>query len=1142
GHVPEGSRGKIGVFTGAKTNTYLINLFSNQEFFQSLDTFQIALGNDLACMATRVAYKFDLRGPSYSLHTACSTSLIAVHLACQSLLLGECDMALAGGASINVPQHRGYFYQKGGILSPDGRCRTFDAGAQGSNFGNGVGAVVLKRLEDALADGDHISAVIRGSATNNDGARKASFTAPGVEGQTNVLLEAMACAGVTPETISYVEAHGTATDLGDAIEILALNEAFRSAGMEAGGRCALGSVKTNLGHLETAAGVAGLIKTALALEHRQMPPTLHFERPNPKINFADGPFYVNTHLADWERGATPRRAGVSSFGIGSANAHVVLEEAPPQSESGPSRPWQLLLLSARSEAALGAATANLAAHLQGEALPDERRLADVAYTLQAGRKHFASRRAAVCGAGADADAARAALESSAAYTQPEGVAVRQVAFLFPGLGDHYPRMGWELYQTEPTFRDHVDRGAQLLQTHLGFDIRGVLYPPDGAEGAAKPDLRRMLGRASSRDDEASRRLDRTHFIQPATFVVEYALARLWMEWGIRPQALMGYSIGEYVAACLSGVLTFEDALALVARRALMIEELPEGAMLAVPLGEAEVAPFLQNDALSLAAVNGPSTCVLSGGVAAIEAVEREMRERQIPARRLQTTHAFHSKMTEVLAGRLTELVKTFKLGAPQIPYISNVTGTWITPEEATDPSYWARHMSGAVRFSEGVTELAQGPGRVLLEVGPGQGLTSFVKQHPACDAETARLSFATLPGAYHNRPESAFVLETLGKLWLTGQQVDWAAFYARETRRRVPLPTYPFERQRYWVDAPNAQLAKQPRRVTLDKNEEIADWLYQPAWKPTAGTPAEPPHEGPSRWLVFGDTRGLGAGLAEQLRRDGHDVLTATAGAEFAQTGEREFSLDPRRPEHYVSLLSAVNGGGGPVENIVHLWSLSPDAAALDEDSFRQSQDLGFYSLLFLAQALGRQALTSQVRVEVVTREAQRITGREALRPENATLVGPARVIPQEFPKVACRYIDVMLPEPGREDEDELMSLGRQLVSEFQTENDGRLVAYRDGLRWVQDFEPARVEGEGQAARLRDEGVYLITGGTGGLGLALAEHLARKHRARLVLTGRAALPEREGWAGWLESRPADDPLSEKIRAVMRLEELGAEVM
>lgn len=1126
GHLPESYRGKIGVFTGAKTNTYLFNLFRNPEFFQSLDTFQIALGNDLACMSTRVAYKFDLRGPSYSLHTACSTSLIAVHLACQSLLLNECDTALAGGAAINVPQHRGYFYQKGGILSPDGSCRTFDAGAQGSNFGNGVGAVVLKRLEDAIADGDHISAVIRGSASNNDGAQKASYTAPGVEGQTDVLLEAMACAGVAPDTISYIETHGTATDLGDAIEILALTEAFREA---SGYRCALGSVKTNIGHLETAAGIAGLIKTALALQHRQIPPTLHFEKPNPKINFADSSFYVNTKLTDWETGPTPRRAGVSSFGIGSANAHVILEEAPPRKASGLSRPWQLLLLSARSETALDAVTANLVAHLREQ---PKTNLPDIAYTLATGRKKFLSRRAAVCSAQGDVDSVQTALEAAAAFTQPEGVATPPISFLFPGLGDHYPRMGWDLYQTEPIVREHIDRGAQLLQPRLGFDIRDVLYKED-----SKPDLRRLLRRDQSPPDETQRRLDQTHFIQPVTFLVEYALAQLWMRWGVQPQSMMGYSIGEYVAACLAGVLSFEDALSLVAARALMIEELPAGAMLAISLSEAEVVPFLQNDLLSLAAVNGPATCVLSGTLAAVEALEYELRERQVVSRRLHTTHAFHSKMTEVLAGRLTELVKTFKLNPPQIPYISNLTGTWIAPEEATDPGYWARHMSGTVRFSEGVTDLVQGQKRVLLEVGPGQGLTAFVKQHPDCDDETARLSFATLPGAYHNRPESAFVLETLGKLWMVGQNVDWSAFYANEERRRVPLPTYPFERQRYWVDLPNTQLVTEPRRVTLDKQEDIADWLYIPAWKPLSesqlDSQTETPPRSQSRWLIFNDELGLGTSVAAQLRRDGHDVCTVIAGEEFARSGDCEFVINPHRADDYKSLLSAINESGR-VENIVHLWSVSSSAAHLDVDSFQQTQALGFYSLLFLAQALGSHALSEELRLEVITHEAQRVTGREVVRPENATLVGPARVIPQEFPKVACRCIDVVMT--GSEVED----VAQQLVSEFQLEHDGRLVAYREGHRWVQDFEPAQLDSEQQ--RLKEHGVYLITGGTGGLGLTLAEHLAQKLKARLVLTGRAALPEREEWPTWLEAHATDDPLSTKIRAVMRMEEFGAEVM
>ncbi|HEX2223505.1 MAG TPA: type I polyketide synthase, partial [Thermoanaerobaculia bacterium] len=581
----------VGVFTGAKTNTYLLNLVADRERLRRFDNLQLALGSDLACMATRVSYKLDLRGPSYALHTACSTSLVAVHLACQSLLMDECRMAVAGGAAVNVPQKKGYLYQPGGILSPDGSCRTFDAGAQGSNFGNGVGAVVLKRLEDALADGDHIYAVIKGSAANNDGARKASYTAPGVEGQTAVILEALAAAGVEAETVSYIEAHGTATDLGDSIEMLALTEAYR-ASTDKVGYCAIGSVKTNVGHLETAAGIAGLIKTALALEREHLPASLHFEKPNPKIDFASSPFYVAAEACEWKReDGAPRRAGLSSFGIGSTNIHLILEEAPLREPTSPSRPWQLLLLSARSEAALEAATRNLAEHL--EANP-EVKLADAAYTLQVGRRWFPYRRAVVCreadGLGGAAAALRA-LDPESSFTHLEEGPGRSVAFLFPGLGDQTLRMGLGLYRTEPTFRRHVDRCCELLQPHLGLDLREVLYP-EGTEGEDTPqgggpagglDLRRMLGRSApaAADDPAApaiTRLQETALSQPAVFVFEYALARLWLDWGVKPQAMIGYSLGEYVAACLGGVFPLEKALELVAKRARLIQELPPGAM------------------------------------------------------------------------------------------------------------------------------------------------------------------------------------------------------------------------------------------------------------------------------------------------------------------------------------------------------------------------------------------------------------------------------------------------------------------------------------------------------------------------------------------------------------------------------------
>ncbi len=1150
GHIPETYPGKIGVFAGAKTNTYLFNIVTNREVFESLDHFQIALGNDLGCIATRVAYKFDLRGPSYAIHTACSTSLIAVHLACQSLLLGECDMALAGGAAINVPQRRGYFYQKGGILSPDGHCRTFDADAQGSNFGNGVGAVLIKRLEDALSHGDHIYAIIRGSASNNDGARKASYTAPGVDGQASVLLEAMACAGVEPDTISYIEAHGTATDLGDAIEMLALTEAFRNGGA-AKGSCAIGSVKTNLGHLETAAGVAGLIKTALALEHSQIPPSLHFKQPNPKINFEDSPFYVNTRLTDWKRGDAPRRAGVSSFGLGSANAHVILEEPPPVPASGPSRPWQLMVLSARSESALDAATGNLLEHLEEQPVLDAPHLADVAYTLAVGRKSFASRRVVVCRSDADAAALRESFNPSRALTQSEELANRRIAFLFPGLGDHYPAMGAGLYRTEPTFKEFIDKGAEIIRHHLKFDFRDALYSSqlraasDASPDVRKLDFRKMIGRDSQKEDESLRQLNQTYFIQPVTFAVEYALARLWMAWGVTPRAMIGYSLGEYVAACLAGVFSFEDALALVSARARLIQDLPEGAMLAVPLSESEVIGVMNDHGLSLSAVNGPAMCVVSGPLPAVEAAERELAGRAIIARRLQTSHAFHSSMTQALAEPLTEFAKTIRLQAPQIPYISNVTGTWIRDEEATDPAYWAKHMSGTVRFSEGIEELFREKDRLFLEVGPGQGLTSFVKQHPQCDAETARFAFASLPGAYDQRPEPAFLLETLGKLWLVGQAINWKEFYNGQARHRVPLPTYPFERQRYWFDPPAAQAAPLTQRVTLDKQADVSDWFYEPTWKPS-GAAAQRTELPRSRWLVFSDDYGIGPAVIERLQGEGLDVVAVRAANAFAKHGEREFSINPKAPEDYTKLLSEANAGENKIATILHLWSVSSRDRINDADSFEQCQDLGFYSLLFLAQAAGRQLFSQALRVEVVTNGVLRVTGREPLHPEKATILGPLRVIPQEFPRIGCRCIDISLPESEQGPTQEgagFRSLIDHLINEFKTEPDNLLVAYRDETRWVEDFLRMPPASNAEASKgLRENGVYLITGGFGGLGRVLAEHLARTARARLILVGRTGLPDRDQWAALLEKEQGEDSTREKIRWVQRLEELGAEVL
>ncbi len=604
--------GPVGVFASLGFSRYLGQILANGDP-AAVGGLQLLLGNDKDFLATRVSYKLDLAGPSMTVQTACSSSLVAVHLACQNLRLGACDMALAGGVSIALPQGSGYLYEEGGIASPDGFCRAFDAEARGTVGGSGIGIVVLKRLEDALADGDTIHAVLLGSAVNNDGGTaKAGYTAPSVAGQAAVIAAALAAAGVSPESVGYVEAHGSGTPLGDPIEVAALNQVF-GRGTRRAGSSLLGSVKTNVGHLDAAAGVTGLIKTALALEHRQIPPSLHFTAPNPAIDFAAGPFRVAERLTDWNADGGPRRAGVSAFGIGGTNVHAVLEEAPPAAPSSSSRPWQVLLLSARTPAALERMTDRLADRLEAD--PDLS-LADAAYTLRVGRRPFAHRRAVLAATREDAVTALRERDPRRVWTsaaRETAAGRRSVAFLLPGVGDQYPGLARDLYVEELVFRQEIDRCAELLVPHLGLDLREALFATEETEESApaKSDLRALLGRGGRRESAARVLLRETRIAQPAMFALGYALARLWMSWGAQPAALLGYSLGEYTAACLAGVMELPDALALVARRARLIGELAPGALLAVPLTEEETRARLIPE-LSLAAVNAPAVSVVSG--------------------------------------------------------------------------------------------------------------------------------------------------------------------------------------------------------------------------------------------------------------------------------------------------------------------------------------------------------------------------------------------------------------------------------------------------------------------------------------------------------------------------------------------------
>jgi amino acid adenylation domain-containing protein len=789
GYDPQNVPGRAGVYAGATLSTYLLFHLIGNPRTAGADPLQVVLGNASDALATRISYKLNLRGPSHSLQCACSTSLVAVHTACQSLLNEECDLALAGGVSIQADAGLGYRYVPGSVVSPDGHCRAFDAAAQGSIFGSGVGLVVLKRLEDALADRDTIRAVILGSAVTNDGSLKVGFTAPGVEGQAAAISEALAVAGVDPETIAYIEAHGTGTALGDPIEIQAVTRAFRQY-TDRRGFCAIGSVKSNLGHLDVAAGVTGLIKTVLALEHGELPPSLHFERPSPRIDFASSPVYVNASLSPWPEGPKggdqTRRAGVNSFGLGGTNAHIVLEAAPAPQPAVRTRPWQLLTLSARTPEALAAADERLAEHLAGHPDLD---LADAAYTLAAGRRAFDVRQALVCRDPGDAAACLTAGDPVRLLTTP-GTAGRwpesgrPVAFVFPGQGAQHVGMGRDLYESEPAFRDEIDRAAAHLLPLLGLDLRDVLYPAAGGEA------------------EAARQLARTAVAQPALLLVEVALARLLGSWGVRPRAMLGHSLGEYAAAVLAGVFTLEAALELVAERGRLIEQVvggDAGTMLAVPLTEAEIAPFLGGE-VHLAALNAPSLVSVAGPAAAVAELASRLAAEGVVAMPLQVAFAGHSPQTEPAVAPFQARVAAVGPRAPEIPFVSSSSGTWIEAGEATDPGYWARHLRQPVRFSDGVETLRAGePGMTFLEVGPGAGLAPLIRWHLASPGE--RPVVAAMRQPKDTSSDLATLLGAVGRLWVSGARIDWQGLYAGQGRRRVPLPAYPFERRRHWIEA-----------------------------------------------------------------------------------------------------------------------------------------------------------------------------------------------------------------------------------------------------------------------------------------------------------------------------------------------------
>ncbi|MBV9789524.1 MAG: type I polyketide synthase, partial [Chloroflexi bacterium] len=815
---------RTGVFIGIIAGQY-DQLQASRGDASYMDDPYFSLGSSSSVASGRIAFLLDLQGPNMAIDTACSSSLVALHMACQSLRSGESTMALVGGVNaITLPETM-VNACKMRMLAADGVCKTFDARADGFVAGEGCGMIVLKRLSDATRDGDPILAIVRGSAVNEDG-RSTNLTAPNGLSQQAVLRQALADARVDPATIGYVEAHGSGTALGDPIEVEALGTVYGQA-RPADQPLPIGAVKTNIGHLAAAAGIAGLIKTVLMLQQGQIPPTLNLIEPNPYIAWDEVRIVVPTALTDWPA-QSPRRAGVSAFGWAGTNAHVILEAAPelPARSAATKPSWQLLPLATKTPLALDRLSERLATFLREHPTLD---LADVAATLQSGRSSFSQRRAVIC---RDREDALAVLEQRDATRIADGSprVAANVALMFPGMGDNYLGMGADLYGHEPLFRAHVDRCCELLMPLLGRDLRDLLYPqrhqPESAATPAQPpklDLRQMLGRAGN--DQPPHELQRTIWAHPALFVIEYALAQLLLSWGLKPQALIGYSLGEYVAACLADVFSLEDALKLVAVRARMIDELPSGAMLAVVLPEDQLKPLLDPE-LSIAAINGPALTVAAGPHAAIERLEQRLNEQGISSRRLATTHAFHSAMMERLQAPLHDLLSGIQLHPPTIPYLSNVSGTWITPAQATDPAYWSRHLCSPVRFSDGLAALHQAGSNILLEVGPGQSLSSIAAQQGITDQTIC----PSLPAAYDGRSDRERLLYAVGQLWTSGVTIDWAKLQAGQSARRVALPTYPFEHQHYWIDSVAPIRPKTAPQIRAGK-QALKDWFYAPVWQ-----------------------------------------------------------------------------------------------------------------------------------------------------------------------------------------------------------------------------------------------------------------------------------------------------------------------
>jgi acyl transferase domain-containing protein/acyl carrier protein len=1062
GYCPDNHQGRVGVFGGSSMNTYMLNnLVSLIRNIESVESLQISIGNDKDSLTTEVAYRLNLKGPAVTIQSSSSTSLTAVHYACQSLLNYESDMALAGGVSVHFPEKSGYLYMEGGTTSSDGHCRAFDADADGFVAGHGAGVVLLKRVADALADGDTIWAVIKGSAVNNDGAVRVSYMAPGVEGQSEVFAIAQAIAGVNPEDISYIEAHGTGTRVGDPIELTSLRQVFKSV-TDKKNFCAIGSVKPNIGHLDSAAGIAGLIKTVLMLKHKKLPPLINFTKPNPELDIENSPFYINTKLRDWD--AAYRIAGVNSFGMGGTNAHVIIAEPPEEQNQANPKSAVLLALSAKTEAALEKATRNLAYFLEENPHVN---LQDVAYTLHVGRNRFEYRRALVCTDHTNAVRALKTPASGSVFTEAAGGAdKRLLLFLFPAELPPFAPFTANINQDIPLFKSCIDACMEYVNPYLDMDLKKIFF------AATCEEMQVSLEEAKEK-----------HTTPLILFIIEYALAGVLFDWGLKPQGMLGQGVGEYVAACLSGVMSLQDALSLI-----------------------------------------------------------------IHSNNISNKH----------------ILKPSTFNEPGIPFLSGLSGNWITKAEATDPLYWQQQHQ-TIKLPENVKDLLTDSAAILLEVSPGAELAGKIEQDiqdiMAQDSTLKKhLVLSCRPMTNSYRTDYAALLETVGRLWLAGCHLDSEKLHLKkgDICRRIPLPTYPFEYKSHWVEPLKTEKKDVEAEITLD-NKKLAseDWIYVPAWKRAFLVDRADYVGQNSPYLVFvpgqlEQTECQGNNLFQQcihiFQERGFQVVVVSSGQNYAKLAPDHYQMNPLSYKDYQQLIMDLDSSNMLPGKVVDFRSLilpeQNDMSSSRASFLYDCLAYGFNSLLSLVKALEQCPVRKDLLLTVISNKTLDVTGAETIFPEKTTLIGACKVIPQEYSHITCHYLDIVLPKPGSAHEKILITqLTQEVMAAAAGTMENQVIACRGGERYIQTVESSKLSGGPEHKYLlKADGVYMILGGLGTIGYCLAKGLARLGKVKLALTGSTSLPEKKQWDAWLATHGAGDITSTKIKKLQALGEMGCEVI